>query len=553
MHTSIPYLAFAVLAVGISEPERSIAKAQPARDAWRSALYPDDWTPDFTDEQGRFLHDFSYAGYARGEQPIPDRGAAIIVINAGEGDEDDTGRIQSALTRVGEAGGGVVQLGPGTFRIAPPNNAAAAALEIRHSGVVLRGAGPEATLLINTEPAMRGKHVILVGRHRGDVWRRPASHEVLLAHDARNRTQHVMLTGPGQFTAGDWIVLRQNATEAFISDHDMEGLWSSRLGGIAFYRQITAVNDSGTVLHLDIPLRYDLLVRDRARVYTVAPHLDQCGVEDLSIGMVEHPGEGWAATDYTVLGTAAHDVHSAHLITMSHVVNGWIRNVHTARPEGNAQNVHMVSNGILLSMSRNITIADCILQRPQYRGGGGNGYGIIFQGSDCLVTATRVMHCRHNFSFKSLWTTGNVVHRSRAEHGMLASDFHMHLSPANLFDAVTVNRDWLEARYRPYGTIIHGHTTTQSVFWNTQGEAAHLRMGDAIVDSRQCGWGYIIGTQGNAHAVRTRPTEVPGSGSTPGRDTAPEDYTEGIGRGETLVPQSLYDDQLRRRLQREPR
>ncbi|MGP3785518.1 hypothetical protein [Paenibacillus sp. 1A_MP2] len=37
----------------------------------RSRLYPIDWYPGFKDEQGRFLHDFSYAGYRRGEEDLP--------------------------------------------------------------------------------------------------------------------------------------------------------------------------------------------------------------------------------------------------------------------------------------------------------------------------------------------------------------------------------------------------------------------------------------------------------------------------------------------------
>ena len=39
--------------------------------AWESTLYPKDWEPGFADSEGRFLHDFSYAGYHRGEIPIP--------------------------------------------------------------------------------------------------------------------------------------------------------------------------------------------------------------------------------------------------------------------------------------------------------------------------------------------------------------------------------------------------------------------------------------------------------------------------------------------------
>ena len=44
---------------------------------WRSQLYPEDWTPDLEDGQGRFLPDFSYAGYRKGEAPLPD-GAGVV-------------------------------------------------------------------------------------------------------------------------------------------------------------------------------------------------------------------------------------------------------------------------------------------------------------------------------------------------------------------------------------------------------------------------------------------------------------------------------------------
>ena len=45
---------------------------------WRSSLYPEDWQPGFADASGRFLHDFSYAGYARGEKPIPDKKGPVF-------------------------------------------------------------------------------------------------------------------------------------------------------------------------------------------------------------------------------------------------------------------------------------------------------------------------------------------------------------------------------------------------------------------------------------------------------------------------------------------
>ncbi|TVS04177.1 MAG: hypothetical protein EA423_07835 [Phycisphaerales bacterium] len=516
---------------------------------WRSTLYPINWTPQHADAEGRFLHDFSYAGYESGQRPLPPADSpATVTLQATDDEADDTARIQEAIDRVGENGGGVVLLGPGTFRVAPPEGSRAA-LHITHNGVVLRGSGPEATTIINTDPNMRQRDVIRVAPPNtpSRVWLRASGEPVPLAVDAENRSTRVRLAESAGVEAGDWIVLLADATDEFIADHDMTGLWNPRMGAVAFYRRVARVSSDGLTVEIDIPLRYPLPTRDNARLQRTAPHLEQVGVESLSIGMVEHPGEGFAANDYREEGTAAHEVHGAHIITFYHTVNAWIRDIHTARPETNEHDIHMVSNGFLLHMSRNITVTGCVVRKPQYKGAGGNGYGITFSGSDCLVTDSRVTHARHNFSFKSLWTSGNVVHRSRAEDAMLASDFHMHLSPANLFDAVTVNRDWLEARYRPWGTIVHGHPTTQSVFWNTIGEAAHPRAG-VVVDSRQFGWGYVIGTQGEATGVRTRPVLVPGSGPHPARDTSPEDFVEGVGEGATLVPQSLYEDQLRRRL-----
>ncbi|HSI83495.1 MAG TPA: hypothetical protein VK970_06905 [Candidatus Methylacidiphilales bacterium] len=50
-----------------------------AQAAWRSSLYPENWKPGFEDAQGNFLHDFSYAGYHRGEIPIPDHKDAVLI------------------------------------------------------------------------------------------------------------------------------------------------------------------------------------------------------------------------------------------------------------------------------------------------------------------------------------------------------------------------------------------------------------------------------------------------------------------------------------------
>jgi hypothetical protein len=226
-----------------------------------------------------------------------------------------------------------------------------------------------------------------------------------------------------------------------------------------------------------------------------------------------------------------------------------MKNVHTYKPAENTGDFHLVSNALLINRCRFITIDSCNFQKPQYEGEGGNGYMYILGGNDCLIKDSRANHARHNFDFKSMQSNGNVILRCRGENSSLATDFHMHLSMANLFDNFTANKDLLEAKFRPWGTApsMHGHPTTQSVFWNTSGEAYQAGK-SFIVESAQYGWGYIIGTRGAASAVRTTPV----TGTTAGYpfDSSPEDFKEGIGKGSLLLPQSLYEDQLKLRILR---
>lgn len=69
------------------------------------------------------------------------------------------------------------------------------------------------------------------------------------------------------------------------------------------------------------------------------------------------------------------------------------------------------------------------------------------------------------------------------------------------------------------------------VYWNTRGEG--------VLRSWQAGRGYVIGTR--AIKVETSMSSRHAEG------TAPEDTIEGIGRADSLRPQSLYEFQRRRR------
>lgn len=526
-------LAAATIAGMAASTGPAAAGAPPtAAAAWRSALYPVDWRPGYTDAAGRFLHDFSYAGYHRGERDIPATppGQVYDVTSYGadpSGGADSTAAIQRAIDAAGAAGGGIVQLPAGRYRVAPAsgNNYA---LWLRHDRVVMRGTGSDATFIENTTPQMRSKDVIRVAPSGGGDWHTPVGSATPLRADITAPTHVIPVTSAVGYAVGDWVVVRADATDAFIADHGMAGDWNASLQGPTFYRQITAVSAANRTITVDIPTRYWLKTRDNARVYRVARHLTEVGLEDFAIGMRRHPGSGWGENDYTVPGTGAYEVHASNAIQIRHTANAWVDNVVSYEPAGNS-GVHLLSDGLEINKSRAVMVRACHFARPQYRGGGGNGYGYVIAGSDLLIRDCAATGCRHNFNFKSMWTSGNVLHRNASHGPSLRSDFHMHLSMANLVDTMTLDRDIFEAKYRPYGTVLHGEVTTQSVFWNTTG-AAPMGSATFCVESRQFGHGYVIGTRGAVTGV------------------AGDDFVEGTGRGADLQPQSLYLDQLSRRL-----
>lgn len=520
---------------------RSLSNGGEPDDTWRAELYPEDWIPGFEIGDGHFLHDFSYAGYHRGERSIPEAPPGETYDVVEEFGADPTGRtdsteaIQNAVDTAGQAGGGVVELPEGTYRVRPRENSGHAAIHITCSGVVLRGQGPEKTRIFNDQTEMRGRNVIDVAPERGTgfddtVWYElePGS-EVHLSSDAGHQADVVEVEDVSDFDAGEWIALRNDLSEEWVAEREpwLVDHWVGRLEGLAFYRRIVDIDEERNTITLDIPLRYALETRDNARVGQVPPHVEEIGIENLSVGMREHDGEGWEFEDYTEQGTAAWDVHDSYMIWTNHLVNGWIRNVHTFRPNGN-DTYHLLSNGITLNFSRNVTIENTDIRAAQYRGGGGNGYGYVLRGSDSLVTGAYGAQLRYVYDFKSMHTTGNVVHASESRG---VSDFHMHYSASNLIDRVHMSEEYFNvASRRDWGTVAHGRTTDQSVFWNVRGSGPGP---DYVIDrTDQPTASYVIGTSGDRPGVRT----------------AAQPYVQGIGEAQTLEPESLYEDQLERRI-----
>ena len=529
--------------------------------AWHSSLYPANWTPGYADEQGRFLHDFSYAGYMKGEVPIPKTVGRNIIVDVTKppynadntGVEDATDAIQQAINYVGFSGGGMVFLPAGTYRVGPRsgNNA----LTITYSNIILRGAGAGKTFIYCDVENMRSKRIINI-TPSGVNWDRGEDGKTYtIEQDVPDLpTNQIYLNEVGDLKVGDWVILRSDRSTAWIAEHNMQGFWAANTThGPTFYRQITAVDADNRTITIDIPTRYALKKRDNARVYKVTPKMSNVGLENFSIGNKMNPATlGWGEEDYNASSSnGGYQVHSAFLIGMSYCVDSWVKNVSSYQPVVNTQKIHMSSNGLDINKCRSLTIENCEFSYPQYEGGGGNGYGWNICSQECLIINCKSLSSRHAYSFKYAYSNGNVIlNFYSGDNPKYASDFHMYLSMSNLIDNQAVDGDFIESVVRPYGGTAgnyHGHASTQTVFWNTNGIA--YKGNNFIVDSRQYGHGYVIGTKGAATGVRTTSTVFNTAYGTV--DTAPEDFTEGIGNGSSLVPQSLYYDQLSKRLNKD--
>lgn len=531
-----------------------------AAHAWRSVLYPADWSPPqpVAFNTDLFLQDFSHAGYGHGEVPLPwVEGPVFNVLDYGadsDGLADSTLAIQTAINAAAAAGGGVVYLPEGLYIVAPAMGSGEALL-ISDSHVILRGDGVGRTRLLNTDTFMRSKALLRIANGAGS-WLKNITGKIAVTQDLPGPTVQIPVADLSGFAVGDSIVIHAEASPAWISEHGMDTAeyWlgqGSVLGGVAFKREIVAIDTGSSTLIVDTPTRYFLKTRDNASVYKTHPQLTGVGVEHLSMGNVEHPGtSGWSEEDYNNPANSSYDVHDSWLIRMQNVRDGWIRGVTSFQADGNSLGTHMLSNGILILDSRNVTVRDCDMQKVQYGGGGGNGYTYRFQNSqEILLVNCAARYQRHGYVQSHMRNSGNVFHRvltqdtkkqtagSGTTNGS-GSDHHMHLSQSMLFDQASADRDYYDARFRfAWGTVAHGLSAVGSVYWNTRGnQPAPSR--SHLIRSDQFGYGYVIGTSGSTDSVDL---------SLNSSSTSPADFLEGEGAGGTLEPQSLYLDQLLKR------
>ncbi len=524
--------------------------AEPSQ--WRSLLYPEDWSPGFADPSGAILQDYSFAGYHHGEAALgaglgpggsaalerfdvmdfgaqPIANPAVTMDPADPTATDSTAAFQAAIDAAAAAGGGLVYVPPGLFRID-------GLLTVRTSRTVIAGDSPETSRLWFTREAVSyGAHLRFGGAET-------VTGESALTRDAATFDSTVEVADGSGFAVGDDVLVGQVISDAFIAEHGMTGTWQAFNGTWqAFYRRtVVAVDSAATAprVTLDVPLRAPLKVAYGASVRRITGVLSEVGVESLGVANAVAWEVAWASDQDNV-------------ISFEHVADGWLRDVASfvspgAPASGMGSGAHLQSNGILVSGSKRVTVADSHIAKAQNRGSGGNGYLFeVRQSSEILTRDCSAREGRHNFIQNwGFGTTGCVWLRVFAADGAQVplgplfdttitapSEYHHSLATANLVDASTFD-DGFDALNRGSYSTGAGHSATECVFWNFAG---------LEVVSLQFGRGYVIGS---APGTRVS-TSLEYSGA---EGSAPEDWVEGRGVGPWIEPGSLYDDQLLRRL-----
>ena len=492
---------------------------------WNSSIVykgPDGALIYHSDEDGNRIPDFSHAGYRGGGVPLPDVPVRITLDPSPSG--DDTEQIQQALDEVGEMAldenghRGAVLLNPGNYHIS-------SLIEIRESGVVLRGSGdgtdPQTNTIIE---AARGIGNISIQVGRGTVNWNIASGSPLtqiVTEFVPVGSRHFEVADASGFEVGDDVVIFHRASQEWIEAVDYGGMpvtdpdpWrpgESNLN-IVKLRKITGI--SGNVIAIDVPV-YNHLERNLSEALLYKPGLggliSEAGVEDFRLILDSD--------------TPTSTNHGYRAILFDGATNSWANGIttlhfqHTGLGTGNSTFISILNSNALEPHS---PITSPFRYNFNARVRSNN---ILFEN----VVASEGRHCFVSNGTASV--SGVVFLRGVSHNAHSTSEGHRRWSQGMLFDNIEfrdINHRYAIGLYNrgTYGTR-HGWSTAHSVAWNSDPGSSQI-----IIQQPPTAQNYGIANRGR----------VSGDGPFDG----PVGFIEGTGEVPELT--SLYDAQLQDRL-----
>lgn len=467
----------------------------------------------------KFLHDFSYAGYHYGNDPIPPEKEADCVERAQKeglrlhdvvkdygcdpneiptkGGNDCRSKIQKAIDDLG-TGGGVVYFPPGEYRLTRGSDYYKSFIRVRQSNITLCGAGPDKTF-IKLDPYLNGSFSDMVDGisilympsvSPYDGWEADLATSTAIRTNLLYPTRVLPVSSVTGFKVGDAVVVRGTYTQDFLREHQMiatygvDSTWEEgRDVAYLFRRTILGIDESRREITLDVPTRYRIRTTDLPKISKVkSTGLKEVGLENLSFGMVRHPAP-WV-DECTDSGCAFSKIDKNYALRFKNVQDSWIYKVHTYMPEENrgkpqsdsrqgSYNIEFLNFGMNLEFARNVTVKDIALRGQQANDGGGTGYALSVDAANEVLLDTGFFDMvKKYYSINANYPSSGVVFRNmigRRQVGAASpSDFHGRMSQAVLQENISVGDGFLEASVRPFDSE-DGHGATESVFWNIEG------------------------------------------------------------------------------------
>ena len=399
------------------------------------------------------LPDFSYAGYHCGEAPLPDIAPGVSVKNfgaKGDGVTDDTRAFLAALASVRS---GAVEVPPGRYVITN-------ILEIKRSGVVLRGAGADQSVLFFPRPLQEikpdwsettdGLKTSNYSWAGGFVWFQGSFGGRVLADitaPAQRGDKMLTVNAPAKLHPGQRVEIfqRDNADNSLAANlySGDPGNTKNLLGSTyaALVCRITRID--GNQIHFDRPLRFAVQLQWHPQIRSFDPTVTESGVENLCF---EFPNTPYAG-HFTEAGYNA--------VAFSGVADCWARNLRITNADSG-----VFPNGCFCTI-KNIVFESA---RPPDAGLHCTGHhGMNFAGQDNLFTAfdfrTRFVH---DISVDHC-ASGNVAASGQGVD--LCLDHHERAPYENLFtdiDAGAGTRLW----HCGGGAALGKHCAARGTFWN---------------------------------------------------------------------------------------
>ncbi len=476
------------------------------------------WSPDSR------LPDFSYAGYARGERPLPTVTPQASVKDfgaTGDGQTDDTAAFQRAVK---EAARKVILVPAGKYVITD-------IITIRAAGTVLQGEGPDRTVLYFPTPleeihpnpgaTTTGKPTSNYSWSGGFLELRGSLSERRLAEvtaPARRGENQLSVQSTDRIQVGDNVrlVLRDTsdnslARHLYAEDSGPVDNLEGKLTA-TWLARVTAVEGGETRITLDRPLRWDVRLDWKPQLYPAASSVEEAGIENLAFEFPSGPYEG----HFTELGYNA--------IALRSVRNCWVRNV----------TIRHADSGIFVNGS-NVTLTGVVIEsdrRPDGKLNSTGHHGITLGGTDCLLTK---FDLRTRFIHDITVTRGSAGHVTMNGRAVdLALDHHRYGPHANLYTNLDAGEG--SRLFRSGGGAKLGwHCAAWETFWNVRASQPQRWPGAGSREPWSCNLINLVGLT----------TEQPSTLDPTGR------WFETI-NPEKLTPANLYEAQLARRVQISP-